>query len=69
MVRHEAGEALGAIGNPEVVDILKVYCEDECPEVAETCILALKRIEWVQKNKTGTNSAYDSVGRFSHLNQ
>ncbi|KAM9480287.1 deoxyhypusine hydroxylase-like isoform 2-T2 [Salvelinus alpinus] len=28
MVRHEAGEALGAIGNLEVLDILKEYSED-----------------------------------------
>ncbi|KFQ28056.1 Deoxyhypusine hydroxylase, partial [Mesitornis unicolor] len=34
MVRHEAGsEALGAIGNPDVLDILKRYSEDPVVEV------------------------------------
>ncbi|OBS60298.1 hypothetical protein A6R68_08545 [Neotoma lepida] len=32
MVRHEAGEALGAIGNPEVLDLLKQYCTDPVVE-------------------------------------
>ncbi|NXD17675.1 DOHH hydroxylase, partial [Nothocercus nigrocapillus] len=50
MVRHEAGEALGAIGNPEVLDILKHYSEDPVVEVAETCQLAVRRLEWLQEN-------------------
>uniref|UniRef100_A0A8C0F199 Deoxyhypusine hydroxylase n=1 Tax=Bubo bubo TaxID=30461 RepID=A0A8C0F199_BUBBB len=51
MVRHEAGEALGAIGNPDVLDILKRYSGDPVVEVAETCQLAVKRLEWLQENK------------------
>ncbi|XP_069646164.1 deoxyhypusine hydroxylase [Haliaeetus albicilla] len=51
MVRHEAGEALGAIGNPKVLDILKRYSEDPVVEVAETCQLAVRRLEWLQENK------------------
>ncbi|NXU49665.1 DOHH hydroxylase, partial [Turnix velox] len=51
MVRHEAGEALGAIGNPSVLDILKRYSEDPVVEVAETCQLAVRRLEWLQENK------------------
>ncbi|NXX99803.1 DOHH hydroxylase, partial [Centropus bengalensis] len=51
MVRHEAGEALGAIGNPKVLDILKHYSEDPVVEVAETCQLAVRRLEWLQENK------------------
>ncbi|XP_055969042.1 deoxyhypusine hydroxylase [Sorex fumeus] len=49
MVRHEAGEALGAIGNPEVLDILKQYSTDPVIEVAETCQLAVRRLEWLQQ--------------------
>ncbi|NXT91954.1 DOHH hydroxylase, partial [Anhinga rufa] len=62
MVRHEAGEALGAIGNPDVLDILKRYSEDPVVEVAETCQLAVRRLEWLQENKQepGTSS-YRSV--------
>ncbi|XP_070603266.1 deoxyhypusine hydroxylase [Erythrolamprus reginae] len=62
MVRHEAGEALGAIGNPKVLDILKHYSDDPVVEVAETCQLAVKRLEWFQEHKA--NSAvnpYSSV--------
>ncbi|KAM5230472.1 deoxyhypusine hydroxylase isoform 2-T3 [Hipposideros larvatus] len=49
MVRHEAGEALGAIGDPEVLEILKEYSTDPVVEVAETCQLALRRLEWLQQ--------------------
>lgn len=62
MVRHEAGEALGAIGNTEVLDLLKQYSEDPVIEVAETCQLAVKRLEWLQKHTTkSTSSPYSSV--------
>lgn len=49
MVRHEAGEALGAIGDPAVLPMLKEYSEDSVIEVAETCQLAVHRIEWLQR--------------------
>ncbi|XP_059687867.1 deoxyhypusine hydroxylase [Gavia stellata] len=62
MVRHEAGEALGAIGNPDVLDILKRYSEDPVVEVAETCQLAVRRLEWLQENKQEpSRSPYLSV--------
>ncbi|XP_035985560.1 deoxyhypusine hydroxylase isoform X2 [Fundulus heteroclitus] len=47
MVRHEAGEALGAIGDSAVVDLLKEYSLDPVIEVAETCQLAVRRLEWL----------------------
>ncbi|XP_008946118.1 PREDICTED: deoxyhypusine hydroxylase, partial [Merops nubicus] len=50
-------EALGAIGNPEVLDILKRYSEDPVVEVAETCQLAVKRLEWLQENKEELGSS------------
>ncbi|XP_024595859.1 deoxyhypusine hydroxylase [Neophocaena asiaeorientalis asiaeorientalis] len=50
MVRHEAGEALGAIGDPEVLEILKQYSTDPVIEVAETCQLAVRRLEWLQQH-------------------
>ncbi|CAI5799114.1 deoxyhypusine hydroxylase [Podarcis lilfordi] len=62
MVRHEAGEALGAIGNPKVLDVLKQYSEDPVVEVAETCQLALKRLEWLQEHPAEASSGpYSSV--------
>lgn len=45
MVRHEAAEALGAIGTPECLEILEEFREDPVREVSETCSLALQRIE------------------------
>uniref|UniRef100_H3CCH9 Deoxyhypusine hydroxylase n=1 Tax=Tetraodon nigroviridis TaxID=99883 RepID=H3CCH9_TETNG len=51
MVRHEAGEALGAIGDPAVLDLLKEYSQDPVVEVAETCQLALRRLEWLQASE------------------
>lgn len=47
MVRHEAGEALGAIGDLVVLDLLKEYSQDPVIEVAETCQLAVRRLEWL----------------------
>ena len=44
-VRHEAGEALGAIGTPECFELLRAHQDDPCPEVAQTCQLALQRIQ------------------------
>ncbi|XP_050973967.1 deoxyhypusine hydroxylase [Labeo rohita] len=66
MVRHEAGEALGAIGNPKVLDLLKKYAEDPVIEVAETCQLAVQRLEWLmnggEKTAEGTDeNPYSSV--------
>ncbi|PAV82781.1 hypothetical protein WR25_24723 isoform B [Diploscapter pachys] len=61
MVRHEAGEALGAIGDPSSREILKEYKNDPQPEVAETCDLALKRIDWIIESGKDTDSPYQSV--------
>lgn len=51
MVRHEAGEALGAIGAQESVNILKEYLNDPVIEVAETCQLALQRLNWLKSQE------------------
>lgn len=52
MVRHEAGEALGGICDEAAIPVLQKFQNDSTPEVAETCQLALQRINWVQKNQT-----------------
>lgn len=51
MCRHEAAEAMGAIGDVNCLDILKKFrdAEDEVPEVKETCELAVDRITWEHK--------------------
>ncbi|KAJ8461631.1 hypothetical protein OPV22_034557 [Ensete ventricosum] len=46
IVRHEAAEALGAIGLDSVIPILEdSLTNDPAPEVQETCELALRRIK------------------------
>ncbi|KAJ8418955.1 hypothetical protein AAFF_G00004540 [Aldrovandia affinis] len=59
MVRHEAGEALGAIGNPKVLGLLKQYSEDPVIEVAETCQLAVRRLEWLSSGGDRGEEAAD----------
>jgi len=54
MVRHEAGEALGAIGDVSVVDILQKYSNDSVVEVAETCQLALSLIQYSSSKDSQT---------------
>lgn len=51
MVRHECGEALGAIGVPEVQTVLEKFSKDPVVEVAETCTIALERVKFVSENK------------------
>lgn len=46
MVRHEAAEALGNIGNPEVLPILQKYLNDEVLAVKESCYVALDISEY-----------------------
>ena len=53
-VRHEAGEALGAIGTPECLQLLERYQADPCLEVAQTCQLALQRIQHYNRPNTST---------------
>lgn len=47
MVRHEAGEALGAVGAAESLAVLEEFENDPRPEVSETCRLAAQRIRWL----------------------
>lgn len=51
MVRHEAGEALGAIGDPCVLETLDHFAEDPIAEVSETCQIAASKIRWEQAQK------------------
>ena len=50
MVRHEAAEALGAIGNVEAIPVLKKYLNDEHIEVSESCEVALDLLDWVSNS-------------------
>ena len=48
MCRHEAAEALGALGDMKSLDLLKIMKNDEreVDVVRETCDIAVQRIEW-----------------------
>lgn len=47
IVRHEAGEALGAIGKEDSLPVLRAHLTDPVSAVADTCRLAVDRIEWL----------------------
>lgn len=57
MVRHEAGEALGAIGTPACLEPLRAHLEDPAQEVAQTCQLALQRIEYFAEAEAAQRAA------------
>nr|MBE5726548.1 nero [Cucujiformia] len=65
MVRHEAAEALGAIGSEISLSYLHKYKNDPVTAVAETCELALDRIKWLKNSNEDDNklpkSPYSSV--------
>lgn len=63
IVRHEAGEALGAIGDPDLKELLQKYQHDPSIEVAETCQIALSRLEWVNNIEEDnlSKSLYTSI--------
>jgi len=48
MCRHEAAEALGAIGDTGSLDVLRAFRDREGEQVVvrETCEIAVARIEW-----------------------
>lgn len=66
MVRHGAGEALGAIGNhtPEILELLKQYSKHHVRELSETCELALDRLKWYNK-ENGDQPAEESSSPYN----
>lgn len=48
MCRHEAAEALGALGSTESLDLLRTLRDEEGEEtvVRETCEIAVERVQW-----------------------
>lgn len=67
MVRHESGEALGAIGKPteDIKQLLLTYSKHKVRELSETCDLALDRLKWYNESQANKNeestSPYDTV--------
>ncbi|KAK4476047.1 hypothetical protein MN116_000672 [Schistosoma mekongi] len=58
LIRHEAAEALAALSGCDGVNIdeieksLKEFANSSITELAETCQVGLKRIEWIKSKKT-----------------
>lgn len=62
MVRHEAAEALGALGDKESMGLLKDYLVNDPLEVIrQTCELAIARIEWEASEASKTEILKDSA--------
>lgn len=67
MVRHEAAEALGALGDKDSLEMLTNYFNDpqELIEIKQTCELAIERIKWenskLSKEEILQKSLYESV--------
>ncbi|CAK8684408.1 unnamed protein product [Clavelina lepadiformis] len=57
ILRHEAAEAIGAIGEASCLSVLEKYCNDACQEVAETCQLAVGRIKWLRDKENSSEEA------------
>ena len=51
MVRHEAAEALGAIGDRTAMDTLASFVNDPEPVISESCEVAIDLLEWVQSKE------------------
>lgn len=51
IVRHEAAEALGALGYARSRAVLEEFKDSEVKELAETCILALDRLDWLETHE------------------
>jgi|TARA_B100001996_G_scaffold382562_1_gene374718 deoxyhypusine monooxygenase len=51
MVRHEAAEALGAIGNRAAMSTLERFAEDDEIVVAESCEVAIDLLNWVSSDR------------------
>nr|NVI76071.1 nero [Cucujiformia] len=61
MVRHEAAEALGAIGSERAISYLENYKNDPVIEVAETCELALERLNWLKNSGEDKDTLSSSI--------
>jgi deoxyhypusine monooxygenase len=60
MVRHEAAEALGAIGGNSAEEVLNQYKDCSIPEVRDTCLIALELLNWKKNHpdKADDNSSH-----------
>ena len=69
MVRHEAGEALGAIGDISVVPFIERFLDDASTVVSETCQLAETLLKWTRDKEFIDNNPYLSIDPAPPTNQ
>ncbi|XXQ35933.1 Deoxyhypusine hydroxylase [Plasmodiophora brassicae] len=63
VVRHEAAEAIGAIGDPSDRDFIAQFVDDPAVEVSETCRIALDLFAERDANQSSTSCS----GRFQSV--
>ena len=51
MVRHEAAEALGAIGDYSVRPVLEKFVNHPMPEISESCEVAIDLLDWCKSKE------------------
>lgn len=62
MVRHEAAEALGALGDKDSLALLEDYFKnDPSIEIKQTCELAIERIRWENSEKAKAENLETSL--------
>ncbi|KAI0099974.1 deoxyhypusine hydroxylase [Nemania sp. FL0031] len=62
MSRHEAAEALGALGDASNIDFLQEFrdCEVEPRVIRETCEIAIERLKWLNSEERKQEEPYQS---------
>ncbi|XP_065203662.1 deoxyhypusine hydroxylase-like [Planococcus citri] len=61
VVRHEAAEALGAIGDKRAINTLRKFQTNRVTEIAETCEIALGRLEFLDHGGAVDSNMYGTV--------
>ena len=69
IVRHEAGEAIGAIGLQESLPLLNKYLTHESIVLRQTCELAVNRIKLLNSSESENTSVFTSVDPAPAFNQ
>jgi deoxyhypusine monooxygenase len=67
IVRHEAAEALAAIADPQVLPLLREYMSDPVQEVANTCEIAVRKLEWQQSMESKEESPKLSANPYASV--
>eukprot|EP00118_Oscarella_pearsei_P013952 m.115979 g.115979 ORF g.115979 m.115979 type:complete len:296 (+) comp37572_c1_seq22:124-1011(+) len=67
VVRHEAGEALAAIGELSMLSVLENHLLDPVVEVAETCQVGVEKLKWLNSAEYKEEVASLSLNPFKSV--